>query len=435
MKETVDKLMLSLPLQEEVEKLVHQIDAQKKLSSDFGSLLDSKEEIITDLEIHLEATKIELKNTKDIAEKHGLVLQEIRNQIKDLETAEKSVQNQLSEEREANNKVARSHADRIMTLEQQELALKEEAEQKDENLQSSVSRCEGLEQLVEKLKVEVSNVNEEFERTVSYIKHTKEKEICELRETVSRVKEERDTLGKHVGDQTDQISWLTDKVALLCREKECIQTKMAASELDYKKIIKEQLEVMEKVNTKVEALCKEKMELLRQLEQVALDRDVASQELQQVTENLESVTTTAAQKEADWADDFQRLTDTLKAITEEKEALEQKLAQTTAQRTGLSEYVEELKTELDVQKSKLEEITQQISEDVVKLASDLDCVKCKVETEQTNCRSLQRENDSLMSEIDYLQKSSEKQKIELATEGKEREEQITRLTTEKGGYV
>ncbi|OWF47070.1 hyaluronan mediated motility receptor-like [Mizuhopecten yessoensis] len=413
---------------DEVEKLIYQMDEQKKLSSDLGSLLDSKEEIITDLEIHLEATKIELQNTKDVAEKNTTDLQSLREKIAELESTEKSLENQLQEDCMTNNQIARSHADRIMELEQAELVLKEEAQQKDESFHSAVKRCESLEEQVERLTIQVNSIKEEFECTVSEVKRTKEKELQDLMETVDRVREEKNGLERRVAEQADEISARDDKVLLLSKEKECVETKMAANEVDHQRIIKGQIEGIENMNMKIETLCQEKLELLRQLEQVALDRDTVAQQLQ---ETKESVAVTAAQKEAEWSHDLQRLTSDLKAITEEKEILDQKLSQATAQRTGLSEYVDEIKAELESQKRTVEEVTQKLSDNVVELTESRDSLQQHLHIEQTNCKSLQSENNSLMSEIDYLQKSSKQLKCDVTEEGKQHQKQVEGLSREK----
>ncbi|XP_069131202.1 hyaluronan mediated motility receptor-like [Argopecten irradians] len=417
---------------DEVEKLIYQVDEQKKLSGDIGSLLDSKEEVITDLEIHLEATKVELQNTKDIVEKNASLLQELRDKITDLEAKEESLKNQIREESTTSNEIARSHADRIVDLEQIEMVLKEEAHQKDENLKSAVRKCESLEVQVERLTAQVSDISLEFERTVSEVKHTKETELQDLMEAVDRMRAERDGLERKIVEQTDQISALDGKVTLLAQDKETMETKMAASEADYKQIIKNQIGNIEDMNTQIETLCEEKLELLRQLEQVALDRDTVKQELRQ---NIESAAVTVAQKEAEWSCDLQRLTNQLQTITEEKQTLEEKLAQATAQKAGVSEYVEEIKAELESQKRTLEEVTQKMSDNIVTLTEGRDKLERQLQTEQTNCKSLQSENNSLMNEIDYLQKSSEQLKCDM-TEGKEQyQSQIDGLKEEKQRLV
>ncbi|XP_060064397.1 hyaluronan mediated motility receptor-like [Ylistrum balloti] len=413
---------------DEVEKLIYQVEEQKKLSGDIGSLLDSKEEIITDLEIHLEASKVELQNTKDMAEKNGALLQGYRNKITELETKEKLVQEQLKEERLTANQTARSHADRIMELEQVEMVLKEEAQQKDDNFKSALRKCGSLEEQVERLTVQVSNLKEEFECTVNGLKHTKEKELKDLMDTVDRVRTEKDELERRVIEQVDEISALDDKVAVISKDKESAEIKKAESEADYKKIINKQIEKIGDVKAKIENLCQEKSELLQQLELVALDRDTVAEELKQTKEHM---TVTAAQKEAKWSHDLQRLTNDLQAITEEKQILEQKLTQTIAQRTGLSEYVEEIKGELELQKKTVEEITQKLSDDVLHLTESRDSLQNDLQATQTNCKSLQSENNNLMSEIDYLQKSSEQLKCDVLEKEEKHSQYIEGLNDEK----
>lgn len=102
------------------------MDEQTQILAGLQSLVDSKEDTITDLEISLEATKVELQNVMDTVEVKEADILELKDKIETLEVIESSMKTQFEQEKNINQTTARQHADRILTLEQEEITLKEE---------------------------------------------------------------------------------------------------------------------------------------------------------------------------------------------------------------------------------------------------------------------------------------------------------------------
>lgn len=398
-----------------MEKLKEQLQIEEEGKSNLESSMRQKDDKLTDLEIHIEATNIELQNTKDIVQKQETTLQSLNEKILSLNDQEKSLFTQLNTQEEANLQMTRFHADRILQLEQSEILLTDQKNSKEEQLEIANQKCSQLQEDVGKLRMEVDSVRREFEQTIEQLKILQQEEVNNLTEKLKASEKDKEIVQKQFQDTGSQNNDLQEQITSIAESKLMLEMKLKETEQYFKDQIHSNLEVIEKLSDNVEKLCLEKGDICRTFEQANLDEEVSAQALNMAEVQMNELQGKLVEKESQWQTDYQRLSDELVTIEEEKEILKQNISLMETENNSITEQLHTAESQLEENKT-VSQNCHHLQEKITELQE-----KGKLATDSHESEKLMITDNLNIALSHITQVEQEKRTIESEIKSKEQE--------------
>ena len=352
------------------------MDEQKQLSCDLQNLVVDNEDKITDLEISLEATKVELQNVMDTVDSKETDIMELKARIQQLEAIERSLQGQLEQENNVNMRTVRQHADRILELENLEITVTEE----------NIKLCRKLEES-----------NEKMCATEGKLDHV----IKDL----DKVKEESKV----------KVESLLNQLELVVEEKECIQKDLEMTRSDSDKLKKEVNGLQDKMKVKVEELESEKQCQIEIVHEMTGNIQRLLQEKQNLIINLESLTSELDTVKTDHGKLMEQIQD-LEKVKKDKKIMDDKIKQLDTKFNSLNKENTQLMNEIEFLQQSKEHDQSELKEKIEtmekyaadftekqKLQNDVICEHMKsIEEAQSREDELERQKLKLTSRLQQV---------------------------------
>ncbi|KAK3100424.1 hypothetical protein FSP39_019743 [Pinctada imbricata] len=350
----------------ERETLAYQLSDQEVSSGGMLTLVQTKEELIADLEIQLEANRVEMKHVKEAMDEQCEKIQHLQNQVTELERSLKEKEDLFTSTESQN-------------------------QQKD---------------------MEMSNIQSEL----------------------STVQAEREDLKNVVKEYEEKMEVYRERIGKYETEITAVELKLEDMESDYFETAKENGNLLEEANKKVDQLTELKSELLKQINDLSSEKSQLVQEYSDLEKQLETHKKEMTECEQSLQNANLKLMDEVQDVKNKKEELDERVIALDNGRQEMEVTVKAREETIRGLQNELEAETQSkaaLTSSLAKLKSRENEMSSVICDKEKAIESFKKEIGQLMKEIDYLSEVREQDQIETKDKLELYEKRISQLGEEK----
>lgn len=387
--------------QKEIEHLEIELEVAKKDAEDISKRAIAAEDNVVDLEIQLEASRVELSNTKEMSAQHLEQLTPLQEKITCIENEKNKLLVDLDQEKNMNQQTVRELTDRIMVLEQLEIALQEQKTDLQQALEKESVATKLAEQKIEETELEIQDIYVRREAEMKTICDDKDKEIMQALQDLQNIQMEIENLNQNLllekEEHCKDVVNLEDTLKNSDEEMLLFKKRIEDKETLYKQLLVEKDIVVSELQKQTEEWQDEKRKLLCETEDLTIAKL-----------NLESMIT-------DFKAEIGELTlkmDRLKLETDESSAvLASKLDAVTSDKMEVLEQMKKLESDVAEYRNnilalegKLQASEMEVEQKKIDVAEIMESSEVRLKSITEKLQFTENSKSELQSEISKLEK-------------------------------